>query len=133
MPTKDFTHKPATGVGHGDNVAILGQAFGSPVGGHALANAPSLDGTIRPAGLFSTAPFIQRPPTGKTVALFKIEAIREDITVDERYGKCYGKDDTCTAWGTRKYNGLCNAHGRMAMGLSSYSPKGGEDGRPGTP
>jgi hypothetical protein len=130
MPTKDFTRKTATAVGFGENVAVLGQAFGDPQFGKGLSNSPSTDASVQPAGLFSTAPYLKVRP-GASVSLVKIEAIREDVDRDERYGKCYGANDTCAAWATKKYDGLCNAHGRMAMGLSAYSPKGGDDGRSG--
>jgi len=125
MPTKDFTHKLSTGIGYGPNIAVQSQAFGQRNAAVGLSNSPSNDGAVQPAGLFSTAPYVGRKKVGTSVQLFKIEAIREDVLYDERHGKCYAKDDTCTAWGTKKYDGLCNAHGRIAAGLSAYSPKGG--------
>jgi len=125
MPTQDFSPKPATGVGFGPNIAVQGQAYGQLVQGVARSNAASPEGAVQPAGLFSTAPYRGPAKAGGSVSLIKIEAIREDVERDARYGKCFGNDDTCTAWGTQKYNGLCNAHGRIALGLSAYSPKGG--------
>lgn len=115
MPTKNFTPKRASGVGYGDNVAVLSQAFGQPARVLQRQNAPSNDGAVQPAGLFSTAPYtgtVRR--SGASVSLVKIEAIREDVERDERYGKCFGANDTCRAWGTDRYGGLCNAHGGSA-------------------
>lgn len=125
MSTRNFTAKKASGVGYGDNVAVVGQAFGQPVRGLARANAPSNDNAVQPAGLFSTAPYTRSTkPVGHSVSLTKIEAIREDVIPDERYNRCFALEDTCMSYGTVKYNGLCNAHGRMALGLGSFTPKG---------
>jgi len=53
MPFEPVT---ATGVGHGENIKPLAQAFGSPV--TATGRADSAGDNVKLAGLFSTAPYV---------------------------------------------------------------------------
>ncbi len=49
----------ATGVGHGEHIKPLAQAWGDPVSGTVGTNRANAAGEhIRPAGLFSTAPYV---------------------------------------------------------------------------
>ena len=90
MGTENFNHvKPA--LGYGENVQLVSQVWGDPVTGIAPENAPSADGNVKLAGLFSTAPYIPPP------------------TLSRGDGFCEGKEHTCNARpvsGTR----LCYFH-----------------------
>ena len=79
MGTERFTPVYAANRGDGGKIQIVGQAWGDPVTGRARVNSPGASETIKPAGLFSTAPY--RPPVPKE---------------PKTYG-CVGKDGTCQA------------------------------------
>lgn len=53
MPFEKVT---ATGVGHGENIKTLAQAWGDPV--TTTGRADSAGDNVQPAGLYSTAPYI---------------------------------------------------------------------------
>lgn len=94
MPTENFNYiQPA--VAHGKNVALQSQAWGDPVDGKVRAEAPG--DSVQLAGLFSTAPYVE--PTDKT-----------------RKGRCHANGDTCLGFATKRWPGLCAAHGMKAEG-----------------
>jgi hypothetical protein len=66
---------PAVGS-DGDRVRLVSQAWGDRVSDHTRVNDPGISDTVKPAGLFSTAPY--RPPS---------KAVEG----------CRGKDGTCRA------------------------------------
>jgi hypothetical protein len=58
MGIESFNHrKPALSTG--DSVALVDQAYGDPVNATKRSNAPG--DHIQPAGLFSTAPYVEPP------------------------------------------------------------------------
>jgi hypothetical protein len=66
MGTESFNHiKPALSAG--ENVALVDQAYGDPVTGKKRSNAPGGD-AIQPAGLYSTAPYVEPPSLNVLVA-----------------------------------------------------------------
>ena len=90
MAREDFSHiKPLVQSG-GGAVQLMDQAWGDPVSGVELANAPG--NNIQPAGLYSTAPYIAPLP--------------KDLPVEERL-RCLGKKGTCTNSNKLRPNGLC--------------------------
>jgi Fe-S cluster biogenesis protein NfuA len=86
--TENFDHiKPVVESG-GGNVKLVGRAWGSVVTGTNLVGSGDGD-NIKPAGLFSTAPYVE-PKKPKS-----------------RLGMCRGKNDTCENTKKLRYNGLC--------------------------
>ena len=75
MGTEQFDRRVPV-VGHGENIKLVGQAWGDRVTVRAVVNSPGQSDHIQPAGLFSTAPYI--PDAAKT-------------------GQCLGKDGECKA------------------------------------
>ena len=76
MGTENFSRvQPRDG--YGENIKPVQQAWGDPVTGIARVNHPGDSDTIKPAGLFSTAPY--RGPEAKKVGP----------------RGCVGKDGTC--------------------------------------
>jgi len=56
--TERFTRVvPQLGGEGNDNIQLVSQAWGDPVTGKARVNDPGRSDTIKPAGLFSTAPY----------------------------------------------------------------------------
>lgn len=78
MGTERFTPVHVANRGDGGDIQRVDQAWGDPVTGRARINSPGASETIKPAGLFSTAPY--RPPEPKK----------------KNYG-CLGKDGACQA------------------------------------
>lgn len=96
MGTEKF-NRMVPAVGHGDNIQVVGQAWGDPVTGRQRVNAPGLKDGIAPAGLFSTAPYIAPEETAKAKA------------ENAHKGRCKAKDNTCMGW-PDKATGLCRGH-----------------------
>jgi hypothetical protein len=68
MPLEHRAHE----AGHGPKVALAHAAFGDPVTGIMVTNAPGSSERIRPAGVYSTAPYVpegltQMPPKERKV------------------------------------------------------------------
>lgn len=122
-------HYVRPALGNGEHVKPLSQAWGDPVTDQSRAGASLREG-VAPAGLFSTAPYVdpgqQIKPGG--VTLGKIEAIHDapDAEPDppERQGRCMANDDTCKGWATHAYWPYCNPHGRLLAGEPVYPEKG---------
>jgi hypothetical protein len=105
MGTEKFNYiKPS--VAHGENVQLQSQAWGDPVTGKSRAEAAG-QSDIRPAGLFSTAPY--RGPSNDKSELAKDET--------GRFTKlCPGpENEGCNAYATKK-TGYCVGHSRK-LGL----------------
>lgn len=90
-------------VANGEHVKLAHTIAGDPVQGSAKTQAESVGENVQLAGLFSTAPYRPRKISDPT----RNTALREP----GREGKCSGNDDTCNAYATRKYPGLCAFHG----------------------
>jgi hypothetical protein len=99
--TEDTTHRVVPAVGSGANVAVQSQAFGDPVEGSLAVEA--VGDHVQPAGLYSTAPY--KPDTHRP---------------KDRAGRCTANDDTCNGYATKRWPGLCAAHG-MQEARSSTS------------
>lgn len=83
-----FEKVNATGVGYGENIKPLSQAWGDPV--TATGRADSAGDNIQPAGLWSTAPYIDPLLTKAAkqaeadAAAERIEIGRSNVTVEVR-------------------------------------------------
>jgi hypothetical protein len=96
--TEKFNYiKPA--VAHGDKVVLQYALGGDPVTGKVRADAAhgNTNENIKPAGLFSTAPYRPegvhaRPP--------------------DRVKRCLADNDTCNGWATT--TGYCSGHRKLA-------------------
>jgi hypothetical protein len=106
MGTEKFNYvKPS--VAHGQHIQLQSQAWGDPVTEKSRAEAAGTS-NIRPAGLFSTAPY--KGPK---------EATPSELAKDEtgKFTKlCPGpNDEGCNAYATKK-TGYCVGHSRK-LGL----------------
>lgn len=98
MGTEQFT-KVVPAVGHGPNLKLAHALVGEPVSGVGLVNNPGAREGIEPAGLFSTAPYVD-PSIARKAKLARL---------DERKGHCRAKNDTCKGWASGD-DGLCRGH-----------------------
>ena len=73
-----FEKVNATGVGYGENIKPVAQAWGDPV--TATGRADSAGDNIQPAGLYSTAPYID-PLLTKAAVQAKADALEERIEI----------------------------------------------------
>lgn len=96
MGTEKFS-RMVPAVGHGDTIQVQSQAWGDPVTGRQRANAPGDRDGIAPAGLFSTAPYVDPADQAKVK------------TDKSRKNRCRAKNDTCMGF-ANKETGLCLGH-----------------------
>lgn len=79
-----------TSVGYGDNIKVQAQAFGDA---RLAQTSTEAVGNVAPATLYnSTAPHVEK-------------------VKDRRAGRCVANDGTCNGFATKRWPGLCAAHG----------------------
>ncbi len=102
MGTESFNYiRPA--LAHGENVALQHAVAGDQVTAKMRPDAAhGTNENVKPAGLFSTAPYLPdgKPPPKPRAA--------------GREHKCLANDDTCNGWKTK--TGYCWGHSK-SMGL----------------
>jgi hypothetical protein len=107
MGTESFDHiKPALSVG--EHVALIDQAYGDPVVAKKRTNAPG--DNIQPAGLYSTAPYVEPPSLSVLVERKPAAPLATRVA---RKNRC--TRETCGA-PAMKSTGYCYGHS-LSLGL----------------
>jgi hypothetical protein len=112
-PVEDAKRRVVPALGHGKTIVVQAQAFGDPVFGQLAVE--SIGDHIQPASMYSTAPY---QPDG--VHSMDGQPAGDKPRTTKRQKRCKANNDTCMAWATKRYPGLCAAHGRLSEGAPAW-------------